>query len=187
MGAFPGKPTHRQRYRQHALERRARGDAQHVLDADGGAGPLRARALRVADRRPRSSGLESRLVRGLRARSRHRPRGDHLRLIPGGIRLRQSQRPRRAARYVHPRVYGCRVPRPLPVTRCALRDRLTMHTTKSPLKIAFVVTALTLGGAEMMLWKLLSRMDRRRFDPHVIALAARTDTILERFRTIGVP
>jgi glycosyltransferase involved in cell wall biosynthesis len=62
-----------------------------------------------------------------------------------------------------------------------------MRRTKSPLRIAFVVTALTLGGAEMMLWKLLSRIDRRRFDPHVIALAARTDTMLERFRTIGVP
>ena len=62
-----------------------------------------------------------------------------------------------------------------------------IHDSAARIRIAFVVTALTLGGAEMMLWKLLSRIDRRRFDVRVIALSERTDTILERFRAIDVP
>jgi glycosyltransferase involved in cell wall biosynthesis len=62
-----------------------------------------------------------------------------------------------------------------------------MPQASSRLRIAFVVTALTLGGAEMMLWKLLSRIDRRRFDPHVIALSANADTMLDRFHAIEVP
>ena len=62
-----------------------------------------------------------------------------------------------------------------------------MSQTSARLRIVFVVTALTLGGAEMMLWKLLSRIDRRRFDPHVIALSATADTMLDRFQAIDVP
>lgn len=55
------------------------------------------------------------------------------------------------------------------------------------LRIAFVLTRLVVGGAEMMLWKLVSRMDRERYDPHVIALAAGADGMLERFETLAVP
>ena len=39
----------------------------------------------------------------------------------------------------------------------------------------------------MMLWKLLSRIDRTCFDPCVIALSSRTDTMIDLFRDIGVP
>ena len=39
----------------------------------------------------------------------------------------------------------------------------------------------------MMLWKLLSRIDRRRFDPLVIALSRDADRIVQSFRDIGVP
>lgn len=62
-----------------------------------------------------------------------------------------------------------------------------MSSQSSRIRIVFVVTSLTLGGAEMMLWKLLSRLDRRRFDPHVIALSGQSDSMLERFRQIDVP
>jgi glycosyltransferase involved in cell wall biosynthesis len=55
------------------------------------------------------------------------------------------------------------------------------------LRIVFVLTSLTLGGAEMMLWKLLSRIDRKRFDPRIIALSACADSMLDRFGEIGVP
>lgn len=49
-----------------------------------------------------------------------------------------------------------------------------------------MLTELTLGGAEMMLWKLLSRIDRARFEPFVFALSSRADGMLERFNDIGV-
>jgi glycosyltransferase involved in cell wall biosynthesis len=49
------------------------------------------------------------------------------------------------------------------------------------------VTELMVGGAENMLWKLLSRIDRTRFTPSIIALSGRADGILERFRSINVP
>lgn len=60
-------------------------------------------------------------------------------------------------------------------------------TENDPIRIAFVLTELTLGGAEMMLWKLLSRIDRTRFDVSVVALSSRTDMMLQRFEAIGVP
>lgn len=59
--------------------------------------------------------------------------------------------------------------------------------SRSPrIRIAFVLTELTLGGAEMMLWKLLSRIDRSRFEPFVFALSSRADGMLERFNQIDV-
>lgn len=53
-------------------------------------------------------------------------------------------------------------------------------------RVAFVLTSLTVGGAEMMLWKLVSRMDRDRFEPLLIALSAESDAMLERFTSVGV-
>ena len=38
-------------------------------------------------------------------------------------------------------------------------------------RIAHIITGLNTGGAETMLYKLLSRMDRARFDPLVVSLA----------------
>ena len=54
------------------------------------------------------------------------------------------------------------------------------------LRIVFVLTRFTVGGAEMMLYKLVSRMNRTRFDPHVIGLADRPDGMRERFQQLGV-
>ncbi|MDB5904080.1 MAG: hypothetical protein JWM26_2958 [Betaproteobacteria bacterium] len=53
-------------------------------------------------------------------------------------------------------------------------------------RLAFVLGSFELGGAEMMLWKLLSRLDRSRFDPVVIALSSRADGMLERFQQSGI-
>jgi glycosyltransferase involved in cell wall biosynthesis len=53
-------------------------------------------------------------------------------------------------------------------------------------RLAFVLGSFELGGAEMMLWKLLSRMDRTRFDPVVIALSSRADGMLARFKASGI-
>lgn len=54
------------------------------------------------------------------------------------------------------------------------------------MKIDFVISGLGIGGAEMMLLKLLSRMDRRDFEPAVFSL---TDTIplAERIGDLGIP
>jgi glycosyltransferase involved in cell wall biosynthesis len=54
-----------------------------------------------------------------------------------------------------------------------------------PIRVAFVLAELTLGGAEMMLWKLISRVDRSRFEPFVIALSSRVDGMLELFDRVG--
>jgi len=38
------------------------------------------------------------------------------------------------------------------------------------MRIVFIITGLSTGGAEMMLLKVLERLDRQRFAPHVISL-----------------
>lgn len=55
------------------------------------------------------------------------------------------------------------------------------------MRLVFVITALHSGGAEMMLWKLLSRIDRGRFEPFVIALSRESDRIVQSFGDIDVP
>ena len=58
--------------------------------------------------------------------------------------------------------------------------------TAPPIRIAFVVTGLALGGAEMMLWRILSHLDRKRFEPYVIALSTEGDALAPRFRDAGI-
>jgi glycosyltransferase involved in cell wall biosynthesis len=54
------------------------------------------------------------------------------------------------------------------------------------LRIAFVITDLEIGGAERMLLKLVSCIDRRRFEPVVISLTGR-DKLAEQFEAASVP
>ena len=49
-----------------------------------------------------------------------------------------------------------------------------------------VITGLSTGGAEMMLLKLLKRIDRRRFSPHVISLTTKGE-IGARIEALGIP
>jgi glycosyltransferase involved in cell wall biosynthesis len=56
-----------------------------------------------------------------------------------------------------------------------------------PLRVTFVVTALEIGGAEMMLLKLLSRIDRRRFDPCVVVLNGGAAPLAPAFRSLAIP
>jgi glycosyltransferase involved in cell wall biosynthesis len=58
---------------------------------------------------------------------------------------------------------------------------------RRPIRIAFVITGLELGGAEMMLWKLLTRMDRTRFEPCVLVLNSEEDGMLPAFRQLDAP
>ncbi|WP_018608805.1 glycosyltransferase [Uliginosibacterium gangwonense] len=51
--------------------------------------------------------------------------------------------------------------------------------------VCFVITALGVGGAEHALLKMLSRLDRTRFEPSLIVLG-RQDDLLPRFQAIGI-
>lgn len=55
-----------------------------------------------------------------------------------------------------------------------------------PLRITFVVTGLDVGGAEMMLWKLISGLDRRRFEPYLLSLNSQATYMLPAFERLGV-
>ena len=54
------------------------------------------------------------------------------------------------------------------------------------MKLAMVITGLSTGGAEMMLLKILERIDRRRFFPHVISLTTKGE-IGVRIEAFGMP
>lgn len=53
-------------------------------------------------------------------------------------------------------------------------------------RIIHLITGLSTGGAEMMLYKLLSATDRTRFDPIVVSLMDR-GTLGERLEALGLP
>lgn len=54
------------------------------------------------------------------------------------------------------------------------------------MRIAFIITGLSTGGAEMMLYKVLERLDRWRFTPHVISLTTLGE-LGPRISALGVP
>ncbi|MEH2273233.1 MAG: glycosyltransferase [Nostoc sp.] len=54
------------------------------------------------------------------------------------------------------------------------------------MKIIYIITGLYTGGAEVMLYKLLSRIDRERFHPVVISLMDR-GIWGDRIATLGIP
>jgi glycosyltransferase involved in cell wall biosynthesis len=54
-----------------------------------------------------------------------------------------------------------------------------------PIPIAYVITSLEVAGSERQHFLLLERLDRSRFDPHVIAFFS--GGMEQRFRSLGVP
>lgn len=54
------------------------------------------------------------------------------------------------------------------------------------MKVVFIITGLSTGGAETMLLKLLERIDRTRFEPEVISLTTR-GRIGPRIEALGLP
>jgi len=54
------------------------------------------------------------------------------------------------------------------------------------MKILFITTGLEIGGAEMMLYKLLSAMEREKFTPIVISLMER-EPLCAPIETLGIP
>jgi glycosyltransferase involved in cell wall biosynthesis len=55
-----------------------------------------------------------------------------------------------------------------------------------PIRVTHVITGLELGGAEMMLYKLLGALDRERFDPTVISLST-FGPLAPRIAGLGIP
>lgn len=54
------------------------------------------------------------------------------------------------------------------------------------IRIVFIISGLATGGAEMMLLKVLERLDRSRFIPHVISLATPGE-LAPRIAALGIP
>jgi glycosyltransferase involved in cell wall biosynthesis len=55
----------------------------------------------------------------------------------------------------------------------------------NPIRILHVITGLSTGGAELMLLKLLSRIDRTAFEPSVVSLTGR-GVVAERIEDLGI-
>lgn len=54
------------------------------------------------------------------------------------------------------------------------------------MRIAFIITGLSTGGAEIMLLKLLQHLDSKRFEPHVISLT-NLGEVGPRIEALGIP
>src|ERR671917_368106 len=54
-----------------------------------------------------------------------------------------------------------------------------------PVRVMYVISDLSVGGAEMMLYKLLAETDRTRFEPVVVSLMDR-GALRERIEALGV-
>jgi glycosyltransferase involved in cell wall biosynthesis len=54
------------------------------------------------------------------------------------------------------------------------------------MRIVIIITGLNTGGAEAMLLKVLERLDRRRFSPHVFSLGSLGD-LAPRIQALGIP
>lgn len=55
-----------------------------------------------------------------------------------------------------------------------------------PWRVIFIITGLSTGGAEMMLLKLCSKLDRHRFAPSVISLSGK-GAVGPRIEALGIP
>lgn len=54
------------------------------------------------------------------------------------------------------------------------------------MRIVFIITGLSTGGAEMMLFKVMERLDRHRFVPYVISLTTLGE-LAPRIAALGIP
>jgi len=65
------------------------------------------------------------------------------------------------------------------------RPRPSSSTPGRPKKILYVISDLSIGGAEMVLYRLLSKTDRLRFEPVVVSLIDR-GSLRQRIENLGV-
>ncbi len=65
---------------------------------------------------------------------------------------------------------------------------LTKGKPKVPISMLFLINSLGSGGAEAMLYRLLSKLDRTRFTPQVISLTDVASPItVEKIQRLGIP
>jgi glycosyltransferase involved in cell wall biosynthesis len=60
------------------------------------------------------------------------------------------------------------------------------RTFKYPLKLIHLITSLDMGGAEMMLYRLLRHIDRARFENQVICMIS-PGVVKEKIQALGIP
>jgi glycosyltransferase involved in cell wall biosynthesis len=70
-------------------------------------------------------------------------------------------------------------------TRCVIGQQWR-YAYVSIMRIAFIITGLSTGGAETMLLKVLERLDRNRFDPYVISLTT-IGEVGAQIAALGIP
>ncbi|BAZ45460.1 group 1 glycosyl transferase [Chondrocystis sp. NIES-4102] len=65
-------------------------------------------------------------------------------------------------------------------------DSNPTNNLSKKIKVAFVITGLNTGGAEMMLYKFLTRIDRQKYSPTVIAMLE-GGIFVERIQALDIP
>ena len=71
------------------------------------------------------------------------------------------------------------------VTSSADQKTLTPSATTRPIKVMYIISDLSIGGAEMTLYKLLAQTNRQRFDPVVVSLIDQ-GALRERIEDLGI-
>lgn len=82
-------------------------------------------------------------------------------------------------------IYNSSVAREGHEARAAVFRAAASQGESSQVRIAFLITGLAIGGAELMLVRLLESLDRRRFEPYVISLIDAGD-VGDRIRNLGI-
>src|SRR5260370_32308772 len=67
-----------------------------------------------------------------------------------------------------------------------LLARQSVRTRSERIRLVHIINDVSIGGAEMMLYKLLSETDRERFEPIVVALRNRGE-LHRRIEALNVP
>ena len=63
---------------------------------------------------------------------------------------------------------------------------LSSSTTKRPISVLCLITSLSAGGAQTMLYRLMSRLDRAKFKPQVVSMMD-LGPVSEQIRALGIP
>jgi glycosyltransferase involved in cell wall biosynthesis len=75
------------------------------------------------------------------------------------------------------------VPRSLTYSHPGVTDRHELH---EPLKLLYIISDLSIGGAEMALFRLLEKTDLRRFEPIVVSLINQ-GCLSQQIEALGIP
>jgi glycosyltransferase involved in cell wall biosynthesis len=73
-----------------------------------------------------------------------------------------------------------------PTPRPSLNEPIGSKSSSTKIRLVHIINDVSIGGAEMMLYKLLSQVNRERFDPIVVALRNRGQ-LHRRIEALDVP